>query len=339
MIAEVSSRAGPTSANQTKPDHLKFDDEAARHRADLERTELSQAFEDGWGEVDAAELPSFRPLSHGVPSPHRTAPTQRSPPPSAETRPPPARALSGGHAPLQADARATSSRPELASRSISQRSRPFLLVCFFLAGAVAGLGSAYVAGAERIVDGTIEHARTALSFLTGTATWRANQTRYGPGATRSATEGAANDIETAAAAIVVKSGDSEQARDSEGQGEPSPVESWRPALPQAEDVLPLSAGAAAKEMVSDGAHSTAMVSPSIKDQSLAMASFALLRGDEAMRQRDVIAARRFYEFAASAGVARAATAVGRTYDPLYLLKPGNGTSRERKAVMPKHVRA
>jgi TPR repeat protein len=198
-----------------------------------------------------------------------------------------------------------------------------LLVCFFLAGAVAGLGSAYVAGAERIVDGTIEHARTALSFLTGTATWRANQTRYGPAATRSATEGAANDIETAAAAIVVKSGDGEQARDSEGQGEPSPVESWRPdALPQAEDVPPLSAGAAAKEMVSDGAHSTAMVSPSIKDQSLAMASFALLRGDEAMRQRDVIAARRFYEFAASAGVARAATAVGRTYDPLYLRGAG-----------------
>src|SRR6185312_11757215 len=43
---------------------------------------------------------------------------------------------------------------------------------------------------------------------------------------------------------------------------------------------------------------------------------------EAMRQRDVIAARRFYEFAASAGVAGAASALARTYDPLYLQQLG-----------------
>jgi TPR repeat protein len=36
----------------------------------------------------------------------------------------------------------------------------------------------------------------------------------------------------------------------------------------------------------------------------------------------VIAARRFYEFAASAGVAGAATAVARTYDPFYLRQVG-----------------
>jgi TPR repeat protein len=41
-----------------------------------------------------------------------------------------------------------------------------------------------------------------------------------------------------------------------------------------------------------------------------------------MRQRDVIAARRFYEFAAAAGVAGAATAIARTYDPLYLQQVG-----------------
>ena len=52
------------------------------------------------------------------------------------------------------------------------------------------------------------------------------------------------------------------------------------------------------------------------------ASFALERGDEAMRQRDVIAARRFYEFAASAGVAGAASALARTYDPIYLQQHG-----------------
>jgi hypothetical protein len=61
---------------------------------------------------------------------------------------------------MQAGARATSSRRELGSRSVSQPScRPFLLVCLFVAGAVAGLGGGYVAGTKRIVDGTIEQAR------------------------------------------------------------------------------------------------------------------------------------------------------------------------------------
>ena len=37
-----------------------------------------------------------------------------------------------------------------------------------------------------------------------------------------------------------------------------------------------------------------------------------------MSNRDILTARRFYEFAASGGSARAATAVGRTYDPSFL---------------------
>lgn len=50
----------------------------------------------------------------------------------------------------------------------------------------------------------------------------------------------------------------------------------------------------------------------------AVVTLGLTRGDKAMANGDVIAARRFYELAASYGSARAATAVGRTYDPIYL---------------------
>jgi hypothetical protein len=49
-----------------------------------------------------------------------------------------------------------------------------------------------------------------------------------------------------------------------------------------------------------------------------LARIAMERGDERMRQGDVIAARRFYEMAVGAGVVQAATAIGRTFDPLYL---------------------
>ena len=49
---------------------------------------------------------------------------------------------------------------------------------------------------------------------------------------------------------------------------------------------------------------------------------ALKRGDEALRVGGIVAARRFYEFAASAGVAEAATAAALTYDPAYLKAAG-----------------
>jgi TPR repeat protein len=42
----------------------------------------------------------------------------------------------------------------------------------------------------------------------------------------------------------------------------------------------------------------------------------MLRGDEVMRTGDPVAARLFYELAAANGSATAATAVGRTWDPL-----------------------
>jgi TPR repeat protein len=49
---------------------------------------------------------------------------------------------------------------------------------------------------------------------------------------------------------------------------------------------------------------------------------ATARGDEAMVHGDVISARRFYEVAASQGSPRAMTALGRTYDPVFLQERG-----------------
>jgi hypothetical protein len=54
----------------------------------------------------------------------------------------------------------------------------------------------------------------------------------------------------------------------------------------------------------------------------AFVSLGLMRGDEAMARGDIVAARRFYELAASYRSASAATAVGRTYDPIYLKELG-----------------
>jgi hypothetical protein len=50
----------------------------------------------------------------------------------------------------------------------------------------------------------------------------------------------------------------------------------------------------------------------------AIIGIAMSRGDEALAAGDVISARQFYELAASNGLAHAATAVGRTYDPSFL---------------------
>jgi len=49
---------------------------------------------------------------------------------------------------------------------------------------------------------------------------------------------------------------------------------------------------------------------------------ATARGDEAMLHGDVISARRFYEVAASHGSPKAMTALGRTYDPVFLQERG-----------------
>jgi TPR repeat protein len=48
-----------------------------------------------------------------------------------------------------------------------------------------------------------------------------------------------------------------------------------------------------------------------------MAAFYAARGDAMLANRDISAARKFYEYAANEGSARAATALARTYDPAF----------------------
>jgi TPR repeat protein len=64
------------------------------------------------------------------------------------------------------------------------------------------------------------------------------------------------------------------------------------------------------------------------------------RGNEALAAGDVISARQFYELAASNGLAHAATAVGRTYDPNFLQGKGvRGTLADVEAAKRWYQRA
>jgi TPR repeat protein len=53
-----------------------------------------------------------------------------------------------------------------------------------------------------------------------------------------------------------------------------------------------------------------------------MAALYASRGDEMLAIKDISAARKFYEYAANAGSARAATALARTHDPAFLTRLG-----------------
>jgi len=80
-------------------------------------------------------------------------------------------------------------------------------------------------------------------------------------------------------------------------------------------------GAAASQVVADAKPITSSpsnpVAPGSKGAS-PIIGIAMARGDEALAAGDVISARQFYELAAATGLARAATAVGQTYDPNFL---------------------
>ena len=60
--------------------------------------------------------------------------------------------------------------------------------------------------------------------------------------------------------------------------------------------------------------------PTAQEQS--MAALYVSRGDEMMAIKDISAARKFYEYAANAGNARAAMALARTHDPAFLTRSG-----------------
>jgi TPR repeat protein len=73
--------------------------------------------------------------------------------------------------------------------------------------------------------------------------------------------------------------------------------------------------AAASAMPSDATPATTSTGSDV-------AALFMARGDDALQQGDVISARQFYELAAASGLARAATAVGLTYDPDFLQARG-----------------
>jgi TPR repeat protein len=176
----------------------------------------------------------------------------------------------------------------------------------FLAGAAAGIGGRYVAAVPGF-DGVLAQApaqmRAALALLPQGAP------RHGSAVSEKlpappALPSAPRDRTTASAITAEPGGDRSAAA-----AEASPV-------PAAE------AAAIAAAAEPPPAPEPASAPPAATRPPAALAAFALLRGDEAMKQRDVIAARRLYEFAASAGVSGAAAAVARSYDPLYLQQQG-----------------
>jgi TPR repeat protein len=69
------------------------------------------------------------------------------------------------------------------------------------------------------------------------------------------------------------------------------------------------------------ANPNAVVGPA-KVQDTALAAAYYRHGADMMQVKDISAARKFYEYAASAGHAEAALSLARTFDPAYLVKLG-----------------
>jgi TPR repeat protein len=93
------------------------------------------------------------------------------------------------------------------------------------------------------------------------------------------------------------------------------------------DAVPEASFGASSPPPSPAASATVSVTPSDTAPADAatgsdVATVAMARGDDALQHGDVISARQFYELAAANGLARAATAVGRTYDPDFLQARG-----------------
>jgi len=93
------------------------------------------------------------------------------------------------------------------------------------------------------------------------------------------------------------------------------------------DAAPDVSSGASSPSPSSAASATASVAPSATAPADAatgsdVATVAMARGDDALQHGDVISARQFYELAAANGLARAATAVGRTYDADFLQARG-----------------
>jgi hypothetical protein len=75
-------------------------------------------------------------------------------------------------------------------------------------------------------------------------------------------------------------------------------------------------------LTANTAPAVAALIPTTPQTSAAEAEAYAVRGDQMLAARDLSAARKFYEYAANAGSARAATALVRTYDPGFLAQLG-----------------
>ena len=136
------------------------------------------------------------------------------------------------------------------------------------------------------------------------------------------------DSATSGAAPAVAGGLAQQARP-DGRGEPAPAASWRPAAP------PISPPAdatgtnatrpptpAAQPTLAAAASAAHLVTGAPATQEQSVAALYASRGDQMLAIKDVSAARRFYQYAANAGSAGAATALARTFDPSFLSQSG-----------------
>ena len=89
-----------------------------------------------------------------------------------------------------------------------------------------------------------------------------------------------------------------------------PADATRPPIPAAQTALAGAPPAAA----------AVTRAPTTREQSVA--ALYASRGDQMLAIKDISAARRFYEYAANAGSARAATVLARTFDPSFLSQLG-----------------
>lgn len=99
----------------------------------------------------------------------------------------------------------------------------------------------------------------------------------------------------------------------------------QPATPDASPVTRAADMSATRPATTAGKTAPGLAAPAVPPATStstspeqSMAEFYAKRGDEMLAIKDVSAARRFYEYAANAGSARAAMAIARTYDPTFL---------------------
>lgn len=96
-----------------------------------------------------------------------------------------------------------------------------------------------------------------------------------------------------------------------------PPQAFGPAVPPLAEVGTTTAAPPGPAAAHDPAGADVAAAPQSAPPAPAMAEFYAVRGDAMLAHKDISAARKFYEFAANAGSARAAVALAKTYDPAF----------------------